>query len=100
MRDLHIVEDGAMLVRDGHIVKTGVRAEIESLIDSQTAVVNAGGRVMLPGFVDAHTHPVFAGNRVDEFDMRAEGATYREIAEAGGGIRSTVRRTREASEDD
>ena len=100
MRDLRIVEDGALLVRDGHIIKAGTRDEVEALIDSQTTVVDAGGRVVLPGFVDAHTHPVFAGNRVDEFDMRAEGATYWQIAEAGGGIRSTVRRTREASEDD
>jgi imidazolonepropionase len=100
MRDLGIVEDGAMLMWDGQIVKTGARAEIEPIIDSQTTVVDAGGRVVLPGFVDAHTHPVFAGNRADEFDLRAEGATYRQIAEAGGGIRSTVRRTREASQDD
>jgi imidazolonepropionase len=100
MRDLGIVEDGAMLVRDRQIVKIGTRAEIEPLIDSQTTVVDAGSRVVLPGFVDAHTHPVFAGNRADEFDLRAEGATYQQIAEAGGGIRSTVRRTREAGEDD
>ncbi len=55
---------------------------------------------MLPGFVDAHTHPVFAGNRVDEFELRAAGATYQQIAAAGGGIRSTVRKTRAAGEDD
>ena len=54
----------------------------------------------MPGFVDAHTHPVFAGNRADEFEKRSEGATYQEIAAAGGGIRSTVRRTRAASEDE
>jgi imidazolonepropionase len=52
----------------------------------------------MPGFVDAHTHPVFAGNRVDEYEQRAGGATYEEIAAAGGGIRSTVRKTRAASE--
>ena len=52
----------------------------------------------MPGFVDAHTHPVFAGNRADEFEKRAEGATYQEIAAAGGGIRSTVRKTRAATE--
>jgi imidazolonepropionase len=63
-------------------------------------VVDAAGRVVLPGFVDAHTHPVFGGNRVDEFEMRARGATYEEIAEAGGGIRSTVRKTRAATEDE
>ncbi len=55
---------------------------------------------MLPGFVDAHTHPVFAGNRADEFEQRAAGATYAEIAARGGGIRSTVRHTREAGEAD
>ena len=58
-----------------------------------------GGRIVLPGFVDAHTHPVFAGNRAAEFEMRAAGSGYEEIAAAGGGIRSTVRLTRAASED-
>src|SRR5438045_1982502 len=52
----------------------------------------------MPGFVDAHTHPVFAGNRADEFEQRAAGATYAEIAARGGGIRSTVRKTRAATE--
>ncbi|MDP8982479.1 MAG: imidazolonepropionase [Acidobacteriota bacterium] len=99
MRDLGIVEDGALLIWDGQIVKTGTRAEIEPLIDSQTTVVEAGGRAVLPGFVDAHTHPVFAGNRTGEFDLRAEGATYRQISDAGGGIRSTVQLTRAAAED-
>jgi imidazolonepropionase len=54
----------------------------------------------MPGFVDAHTHPVFAGNRVDEFEMRSAGKSYQEIAAAGGGIKSTVRKTRAASEDE
>jgi imidazolonepropionase len=53
---------------------------------------------VLPGFVDAHAHPVFGGNRVDEFELRASGATYEEIAAGGGGIRSTVRKTRAANE--
>src|ERR1051325_5321713 len=52
----------------------------------------------MPGFVDAHTHPVFAGSREDEYEMRASGLTYQEIARKGGGIRSTVRKTRAASE--
>jgi imidazolonepropionase len=63
-------------------------------------VLDAGGRVVAPGFVDAHAHPVFAGDRADEFEMRAEGRSYQEIAAAGGGIRSTVRRTRAATEDE
>jgi imidazolonepropionase len=62
--------------------------------------LDADNRVVLPGFVDAHTHPVFAGTRVNEFEQRTAGATYEEIAAAGKGIRSTVRKTRAASEDD
>src|SRR5205814_753747 len=58
------------------------------------------GRVVLPGFVDAHAHPVFAGNRLDDFDRRAKGETYEQIAAAGGGIWSTVEKTRAASEAD
>ena len=89
-----------MLVEDGRIVKTGARAEIEPLIDATYTVIDAGGCVVMPGFVDAHTHPVFAGNRADEFEQRCAGATYAEIAAAGGGIRSTVRKTRAADEED
>ena len=88
-----------MLVRDGAIVATGPSDVIERQMPGDVKVVDATGRVVLPGFVDAHAHPVFAGNRVDEFEMRARGATYEEIAAEGGGIRSTVRKTREATED-
>ncbi len=88
-----------MLVRDGAIVATGRSDEIEGQLPGDAEVVDATGRVVLPGFVDAHTHPVFGGNRVDEFEMRARGATYEEIAAGGGGIQSTVRKTRAATED-
>ncbi len=97
LRQLAIVEDGAMLVRDGHIEAVGRRREIEPSIDADCEVIDAGKRVLLPGFVDAHTHPVFAGNRANEFEQRTAGATYREIAARGGGIRATVRATRNAS---
>ncbi len=100
MRELAIIRDGAMLVRDGRVVQTGARDEIEPLIDADCEVVDAGGRVVMPGFVDAHTHPVFAGNRADEFEMRAAGKSYQEIAASGGGIRSTVLKTRAANEDE
>ncbi len=96
LRELGIINDGAMLVRDGTIDKVGTRNEIEPLIDQATEVIDAAGRVVLPGFVDAHTHPVFAGTRVNEFEERASGATYQEIAACGGGIQSTVRATRAA----
>jgi imidazolonepropionase len=95
LRELRVIRDGAMLIREGRIVQVAERREIE--IDG-SEIVDAGARVVMPGFVDAHTHPVFAGNRADEFEKRAEGVTYQEIAAAGGGIRSTVRRTRAASE--
>ena len=100
MSDLSIINDGALFVRDSRIEKVGTRDEIEALIDNDTNVVDAGGRVVLPGFVDAHTHPVFAGTRVDEFEERARGATYQEIAARGGGIQSTVNKTRAASLDE
>ncbi len=75
MCELGIVEDGAMLIRDGRIEAVGARREIEPRITGETEVVDAGGRVALPGFVDAHAHPVFAGTRADEFEQRARGAT-------------------------
>ncbi len=99
LRDLAIIADGAMLIENGRIEQVGTRAEIERLIGSGHAVIDAGRRVVMPGFVDAHTHPVFAGNRAAEFEQRTEGASYAEIAAAGGGIRSTVRETRAATED-
>jgi len=97
LRQLAIVEDGAMLVRDGLIEAAGRRREIESLLAGGCEIIDAGRRLVMPGFVDAHTHPVFAGIRANEFEQRATGATYREIAARGGGIRATVRVTRTAS---
>lgn len=97
LRQLAIIEDGAMFVRDDRIEAVARRREIEAIIDSDTEVIDAGRRVMMPGFVDAHTHPVFAGLRANEFEQRTAGATYREIAARGGGVRATVRATRNAS---
>jgi len=97
LRQLAIIEDGAMLVRGETIEIAGRRRELESLITSDYEVIDAGRRVVMPGFVDAHTHPVFAGIRANEFEQRAAGDTYREIAARGGGIRATVRATRNAS---
>jgi imidazolonepropionase len=100
MRDLAIIADGGMLIENGRVVATGTSGEIAKTMPPGTDVVEADGKVVLPGFVDAHTHPVFGGDRVDEFEMRAEGATYEQIAERGGGIRSTVRKTRAATEEE
>src|SRR6185369_7535894 len=99
LRELGIIANGGMFVRDGFIERAGSRDEIETLIDSETEVVDALGRVVLPGFVDAHTHPVFGGTRVDEFEERSKGTTYEEIAARGGGIQSTVNATRALHDD-
>jgi imidazolonepropionase len=100
MKELSILRNAAMLVREGRIERIGSQTEIGSGVTSDYQIVDAGGRSVLPGFVDAHTHPVFGGTRVDEYELRAGGATYEQIAASGGGIRSTVRKTRAASEDE
>lgn len=98
LREPGLFSRASLLVRDGRILAAGPLAAIEHMaLDPE--VVDAGGRLVTPGFVDAHTHLVFGGNRADEFEQRCAGATYQEIAAAGGGIWSTVRHTRAASED-
>jgi len=89
------IRDGALAVKDARIAWIGPRSEWAS-----TAVRehDAGGAWITPGLVDCHTHLVYAGNRADEFEQRLKGATYEEIARAGGGIHSTVRATRAAPE--
>jgi imidazolonepropionase len=99
LRELGIIERGAVFVRDGLIESVGTSPQIEAKINNGTLVIDAGGRVVLPGFVDAHTHPVFGGTRAGEFEERASGATYQQIAARGGGIQSTVNQTRAASLD-
>jgi imidazolonepropionase len=97
--ELGIIRDGGMLIRDGKIERVGLSDEIEQNL-GDAEIVDAGGRVVMPGFVDAHTHLVFAGDRLDDFQRRARGETYEQIAKAGGGIWSTVEKTRAASESD
>ena len=99
MSDLAIIRDGGMLITDGKIDIVGSSDRIEKNASS-AEIIDAGGRVVLPGFVDAHTHLVFAGNRLDDFERRARGETYEQIAKAGGGIWSTVEKTRAASGDE
>nr|WP_202396843.1 imidazolonepropionase [Pseudoroseomonas coralli] len=92
---LGIIEDGALAVRDGRIAWIGRRAELPG---PAAATTDCDGAWLLPGLIDCHTHLVFGGDRAAEFEQRLAGATYEEIARAGGGIFSSVRATREASE--
>lgn len=100
LRDLALLHDGVLLVEEGRIAAIGTYADLCPQISAGAIVVDAGGRCVTPGFVDAHTHLVFAGNRAEEFEQRVAGASYQQIAAAGGGILRTVKLTRAASEED
>jgi imidazolonepropionase len=88
----------AVRIRDGIITYAGREADADG--QGSAVRIDCAGRAVIPGFVDAHTHLVFAGDRAEEFTRRLQGASYAEIAASGGGIVSTVRATRAASEDD
>jgi imidazolonepropionase len=96
---LGIVERGAVAVKDGRIAFAGPAAELPSGWDAAERV-SLDGRWITPGLIDCHTHLVYAGDRAHEFELRLAGASYEEIARAGGGILSTVKATRAASEDE
>ncbi len=94
------VSGGAIAVSDGRIAWLGRSADLPAKPDEcATTVHDAGGRWITPGLIDCHTHLVFGGNRAGEFEMRLQGASYEEIARAGGGIVSTMRATRDADDE-
>jgi imidazolonepropionase len=101
MKDVGVIRKGALAVQGGTIVAVGSRDEVlrtwecpgEKLFEAPAAII-------VPGLVDAHTHPIFAGSRIDEYMERARGATYLEIHQKGGGIMSTVRATRAATDEE
>ena len=91
------VENAALAIKDGQIVFCGSRAELPAYDVLATPSYDGQGGWILPGFIDCHTHLVYAGSRANEFELRLNGATYQQIAQSGGGIKSTVAATREAS---
>jgi imidazolonepropionase len=96
--DYGIIDDGAVAVSNGNIEWIGPQSELPD--NSPAATRSLGGRWITPALIDCHTHLIFAGDRSGEFEQRLKGASYEDIARAGGGILSTVRATREASADD
>lgn len=101
MSDIGEIKDAVMIFSD-KVVWTGSRSDFEKIKDGYgiSETIDAGGKAVLPGFVDSHTHIVFGGDRSSEFGKRLRGYTYAQIAGEGGGIQTTVRATRAASEDD
>lgn len=97
---LGIVEKGAVAARDGLIVYAGAEADLPVALGQGAENFDCEGRWITPGLIDCHTHLVYAGNRANEFEMRLAGATYEEVARAGGGIVSSVKSLRAASEDE
>ncbi len=98
MRELGIIEDGAVLIANGKIAAIGSTDEVAKAVGALDEVeeIDCRGKVVLPGFVDSHTHPVFTAPRLIDFEKRIAGASYEQIAEAGGGIRASLRGVREA----
>ena len=96
---LGLIDDAAIVVEQGRIAYVGPQAEIPALYADYPAT-NCENRLITPGLIDCHTHLIHAGNRAHEFELRLEGASYEEVAKAGGGIVSSVKALRAASEDD
>jgi len=95
LRDLGLIQDGAVLIRDGMIASVGPSRRVENLTEAQGAAeIDVTGRVVMPGFVDSHTHLVCGPARLLDYEMRLTGASYQEIADAGGGILASVRAVR------
>jgi imidazolonepropionase len=97
---LGIVERGAVAIENGRIAYVGPESEMPSRLRELGEIVNCEGRWITPGLIDCHTHLVYAGSRAHEFELRLRGATYEEVARAGGGILSSVKALRAADEDE
>lgn len=106
MSDLHIIDDGAVVIEEGIIKVVGKTGDVLNGIDdadlniAKFDIIDAAGKAVLPGFVDSHTHFVFSGYRADEFSWRLRGDSYMEIMKRGGGILNTVKATRAANKEE
>jgi len=98
MKNLNIINDGAVAVKDGKIVAVGTTKEVLSQLEKGFEVVDASGKLVTPGLIDPHVHLIFAGSREDELEkMAVEGVPYLEIKARGGGMPTTLKKTGEAS---
>ena len=101
MKQLEIIKNGGIAAAADEIIAAGKSGEIEgqSELAESCTVIDAKGAVVTPGLIDPHSHPVFSMTREEEFEMRTLGKTYEEIAQAGGGIRASVRDLRQTPRD-
>jgi imidazolonepropionase len=99
---LAIVPQGAVVMAQDQVIWVGPQSQLSRHIDPsvRSRRIDASEKVVLPGFIDSHTHLIFAGSREQEFELRLQGATYQEIAAKGGGIKSTVQKTRQAGKEE
>ncbi|MBI4196396.1 MAG: imidazolonepropionase, partial [Deltaproteobacteria bacterium] len=98
MKDLEEIQNAYLVVKEGRIATLGTMSQVPHLSQFQESV-DCKDRLVLPGFVDSHTHLLYVGNRANEFEMRSQGKSYEEIAQAGGGIKKSVGQTKNCSED-
>ena len=99
--ELGLIEDGAVWIVDTHIQMAGLRSQVEQAVGARSlSRISAEGCVVMPGFVDCHSHPVFMESRIHDFEQRIKGRSYQEISASGGGILSTVRKVRAATEEE
>ncbi len=101
MSDLHVIDDGAVVIENGVITAVGITGEVlKKFNETEFKTIDATGKAVLPGFIDSHTHFIFGGYRAEEFSWRLGGEDYMEIMKRGGGISATVNATRAASKED
>lgn len=94
-----LIDDHGLLVEGDQIIWIGLMSDRQSALESYPKVIDCQGRLMTPGLIDCHSHLVYGGDRADEFELRLEGASYEALAKAGGGIKSTVKATRDANQE-
>src|SRR5271170_2367996 len=97
MRELEVVQEASIAITEGRIAWTGRSSDWDGQV---SATVDVEGRAIVPGLIDPHTHAVWAGDRLADFDARTSGKSYEEILRAGGGIRSSIRATAGAAQED
>ena len=100
LSELSVTNGNSIYIENGLIREIGNFDTIKNSINGNPKIIDGKGKTVIPGFVDSHTHLVFAGTRENEFGKRIRGATYREIADSGGGIKKTVSDTRKASKEE